>query len=340
MTDSPAQSGTKRKRLSYACNDCREKKTRRDEEQPCRNCRLAGVQCVTTDKRRDNAPVSHRRRHNSALARAEIAEWLDTRVHSSKRGHLRLAAPRPGHQSPVCPLLLLLLRTNSDFGANAGAKRGWRTGRLPMMPCFVGSSTVELLGEWLNMALYRLNIPKSHMAPPIINGDFASLILERSPDLPPPPERRRAIDTFRKTLYQLFPFLSHDDGDIISKEGFTAQNLLLRKASDAPGNGLTYLIITAGLLATPSSEETRTLVSSYLSCCNSLLGYTLATRSLKSVQFVLLFSIVLQSCDKLAWAWDVLSMGVSLAQSIGIYRSSASAIGDQSNRSTSEGNTW
>ncbi|KAJ6127607.1 hypothetical protein N7523_003219 [Penicillium sp. IBT 18751x] len=350
MTDSPVQSGIKRKRLSYACNHCREKKTRCDEEQTCRNCRLAGVQCVTTDKRRDNAPVSHRRRHNSALDPEELKSRSVWSIPSAEgSGHqsaqLQAGASPLGRATPRTPESSLSSippapQDQLRLWSQCWGKEGWRTGRLPMMPRFVGSSTVELLGEWLNMALYRLKIPKSHMIPPIINGDFASLILERSPDLPPPLERRRAIDTFRKTLYQLFPFVGQDEGYFISKEDFTAQNLLLRKASDAPSNGMTYLIITAGLLAIPPSEETRTFVSTYLSYCNSLLGYTLATRSLKSVQFVLLFSIVLRSCDKLAWAWDVLSMGVSLAQSIGINRSSASATGDQSNRSNSERDTW
>lgn len=350
MTDSLAQPGTKRKRLSYACNYCREKKTRCDEEQPCRNCHLAGVQCVTTDKRRDNAPVSHRRRPNLTLDSDEPRSRNVWSIHSADgSGHqstqLQAGTSPLGRATPRTPesSLSSIAPAPKDqlrLWSQCWGKEGWRTGRLPMMPRFVGSSTVELLGEWLNMALYRLKIPKPHIISPSINGDFASLVLERPPDLPPPPERRRAIDSFWKTLYQIFPFLGQDAGGIISKEGFTAQNLPLRKSSDAPSNGMTYLIVTSGLLATPSSEETRTLVSSYLSYCNSLLGYALATRSLKSVQFVLLLSIVLRSCDKLAWAWDVLSMGVSLAQSIGINRSSASSTGDLSKQSTSESDTW
>ncbi|KAJ5137124.1 hypothetical protein N7448_005678 [Penicillium atrosanguineum] len=350
MTDSPAQPAAKRKRLSYACNYCREKKTRCDEEQPCRNCRLAGVQCVTTDKRRDNAPVSHRRRPDLSLGSDELrprSVWPINPADAPRRwcaqfqagtSPLSRATPRTPEStlSSITPAPQDQLRLWSQ----CWGKDGWRTGRLPMMPRFVGSSTVELLGEWLNMALYRLKAAKTRIIPPSINGDFASLILEHPPDLPLPPERHRAIDTFWKTLHQLFPFLGQDAAEIISAEASTAQNLLLRKSSDAPSNGMTYLIITAGLLATPSSVETRALVSSYLSYCNSLLGYILATRSLKSVQFILLLSIVLRSCDKLAWAWDVLSMGVSIAQSIGINRSSASSASNIPKQPTSESETW
>jgi hypothetical protein len=209
-----------------------------------------------------------------------------------------------------------------------------------MMPRFVGSSTVELLGEWLSMALYRLKIAKSHIISPVINDDFATLILQQAPDLPPPSEMHQAIDTFWKTLHQLFPFLDRDAAKFLSTEGSNIQNLPLRKASDAPRDGLAYLIVTAGLLAMSSSQETRTYVSSYLSYCNSLIGYALATRSLESVQFILLLSMVLRSCDKLAWAGDLLSMGVSLAQSIGMNRYPSSFTRESSKRPGRESETW
>ncbi|KAL2126437.1 hypothetical protein VTI74DRAFT_921 [Chaetomium olivicolor] len=48
----------KRKRLNFACNHCRSKKVRCDQQYPsCQSCLVAGIECITTDTRRPGVEV-------------------------------------------------------------------------------------------------------------------------------------------------------------------------------------------------------------------------------------------------------------------------------------------
>lgn len=177
---------------------------------------------------------------------------------------------------------------------------------------------MELMTEWLDMAFYRLKGSKTHALSPLVNQDFAANIPDKAPGLPSPEEVQAYMNNFSDTLGQIFPFLDRN----IPELSFMAKTLesMARPSqlSGVPQRALVYLMITAGMMAMPASEGSQSLISSYIGYCNSLLGHIVATRSLKSVQAILLFAMVLRSCDKIAWAWDVLTMGVSMAQSIGI----------------------
>lgn len=312
MNESIEQPATKRKRLSYACNHCREKKTRCDEDQPCRNCRLAGVECVTTDKRRDGIRVEHRRRQEldgrSPSGPIERARAPQPAAVVSPMPQGRTPRTPESHVSTVAPAST---QDRPRIWSQCWGPEGWKTGRLPMMPRFVGSSMLELMTAWLDMAFYRLRGTQTHVVSPLLNRSFAAAILEQAPELPDQSLIRVYTDSYWNTLHRIFPFLDRTTAEPV-------YNTYSNTALDAPSRALKYLIVTAGLLTMPPSDDSRALVSSYISYCNSLLGHIVARRDLQSVQVILLFSIVLRSCDKIAWAWDVLTMGVSLAQSIGI----------------------
>lgn len=291
----------KRIRLSFACNYCRSKKTRCDEEQPCRNCRQAGVECITTDKRRAGALVSSRRR---AVTTTESPSQAG--IPRTPDSHLSTTTPSASQDRP-------------RLWSQPWGREGWKTGRLPMMPRFVGASTVELMTEWLDMAFYRLKGSKTHAISPLVNQNFAAEIPDKAPELPSLEEVQACMNNFSETLGQLFPFLDRS----MTEPSFMADFLATlamhpSQPSSIPQRALVYLMVTAGMMAMPASEGSQNLISSYIVYCNSLLGHIIATRTLKSVQAILLFAMVLRSCDKLAWAWDILTMGVSMAQSIGI----------------------
>lgn len=177
---------------------------------------------------------------------------------------------------------------------------------------------MELMTEWLDMAFYRLQGSKTHALSPLVNQEFAAEIPEKAPELPSLEEMQACMNNFSDTLGQLFPFLDRS----ITEAVFTTEDLASTtnpsRSSEVSQRALIYLTVTAGMMAMPASEGSQSLISSYIAYCNSLLGHIVATRSLKSVQAILLFAMVLRSCDKLAWAWDILTMGVSMAQSIGI----------------------
>ncbi|KAJ5953499.1 hypothetical protein N7454_000395 [Penicillium verhagenii] len=337
LTDQPP---AKRKRLSYACNYCREKKTRCDEEQPCRNCRVAGVECVTTDKRRDGALVEHRRRDTYENISVPAAPNAQTpRPGAVMYPAQQACTPRtPQSHSPSA--IPTAAQERPRLWSQCWGPEGWKTGRRPMMPRFVGSSMLELMTEWLDMAFYRLKGPKAHAVSPVVNPDFASTILAHPPHLPPPAELQLYIESYWNTLHRIFPFLDRVVVDsLYDKDSHTVQNPVPHSAANTPTQALQYLIVTAGLLTMPADESCRSLISSYISYCNSLLGYIVSNRCLQSVQAILLFAMVLRSCDKTAWAWDILAMGVSMAQSIGINQIS-SAQKDSSTPDTPEFRIW
>ncbi|GLI76696.1 hypothetical protein PoHVEF18_004973 [Penicillium ochrochloron] len=168
------------------------------------------------------------------------------------------------------------------------------------------------------MAFYRLKGAKTHALSPLVNQNFAAGIPEKAPALPSPGELEAYMSNFSDTLGQLFPFLDRSMMDSSFLTDTFASTVHPAQASGVHQRALVYLMVTAGMMAMPASEGSQSLISSYIAYCNSLLGHIVATRSLKSVQGILLFAMVLRSCDKIAWAWDILTMGVSMAQSLGI----------------------
>ncbi|KAL4967594.1 uncharacterized protein BDV14DRAFT_197958 [Aspergillus stella-maris] len=286
----------KRKRLSYACNYCRQKKTRCDEQQPsCRNCRVAGVDCITTDKRRAGAIVNYRRR--------SITETAITPTESQTRSIVRT----PVSQSQPSPLPSAG-QSRVRLSAQCWDRSGWRSGRLPMMPRFVGSCMFDIMTEWLDLAFYRLKIPAPYTASsPSVP---ASLLLPQPPPLlPSPPEMHVLGRVFLETLCQIFPFISEEQVNALCN---------LNPGMSSSKQALVYLIAATG--STTRHGQQQEMIDAYIGYCNTLLGHVLAERSLVSVQAILLFAIVLRSRDHITWGWDILSLGVSMAQSIGVHQ--------------------
>ncbi|KAL4981229.1 hypothetical protein BDW66DRAFT_164117 [Aspergillus desertorum] len=168
--------------------------------------------------------------------------------------------------------------------------------------------------EWLDLAFYRLRIPAPYsgstqpgpsVSVPVSSGPHSP------PALPSGPEMRVLGQRFLQTVCCVFPFMSEDEVyslcDSDSARSFSEQ-------------ALAYLIATTALMAGDSQPAPAV----YISYCNTPLGHMVAERSLQSVQAILLFAIVLRSCDHIAWAWDILCLGVSVAQSAGINESQSS----------------
>ncbi|KAL3433653.1 hypothetical protein BDV09DRAFT_205202 [Aspergillus tetrazonus] len=169
--------------------------------------------------------------------------------------------------------------------------------------------------EWLDLAFYRLRIPAPYPAPypapaqPAASASVPVSVLQSAPDLPPGPERRILGERFLQTVCSVFPFLSTNEVYSLCDPGTDP-------ARPVSGQALAYLIAATALMAGDAQPQPALAV--YLSYCNSLLGHMVAERSRQAVQAILLLAISLRSCDHIAWAWDILGLGVSMAQSIGI----------------------
>ncbi|KAJ5792102.1 uncharacterized protein N7503_008080 [Penicillium pulvis] len=300
---------------------------------------MAEVECVTTDKRRHGALVRHRRRkHHDTLPPSDAANVeLQRRTMMSPAPEVCTPQPLESHSTSAA-------RTSTEqrprLSSQCWGPEGWRTGRLPMMPRFVGSSLLELMTEWLDMAFYRLKGPKAHAISPVIDQGLTSVILLHPPKLPPGELLQVCIESYWNTVHPIFPFLNRAIVDsLYDSDTSSTQSSFSSHGQNSPREALKYLVLTAGLLATPADGSSRSLVSSYISYCNSLLGHIISHREIISVQTVLLFAMVLRCCDKVAWAWDILTMGVSMAQSIGINQTSSPQNGS-SNQDTPEFQTW
>ncbi|KAL5333701.1 hypothetical protein BJX70DRAFT_403319 [Aspergillus crustosus] len=304
------QPSPKRKRLSYACNYCRQKKTRCDEQQPsCRTCRIAGVQCITTDKRRAGVVVSHRRR-------SQATTTVEPQTLNTPDSHTE---PSPVPSS----------RSRPGVPTQCWDRAGWQSGRLPMMPRFVGGSMFEIMTEWLDLAFFRLRIPAPYASLPSAGvAPSPGIVLQAAPALPSADEMRLFGDRFLDTIQHIYPFIAEDQLRHICS---------LKYSVSASDQALIYLVATFGLMTGPVSHQSKPTISYYLIHINSLLGHLVAERSLASVQATLLMAIVFRCCDHVAQAWDVLSLGVSMAQSIGINQSH---FGHSDQSHTQAYNTW
>ncbi|KAL4923718.1 fungal specific transcription factor domain-containing protein [Aspergillus undulatus] len=175
--------------------------------------------------------------------------------------------------------------------------------------------------EWLDLAFYRLRIPAPYppdaSAQPGPSVSVSVSVPHSPPALPSGHEMRELGRTFLQTVCCIFPFLSDDE--VYDLCGSDAARTFSEQA-------LAYLIATTAFM----EGDTQPAPAAYVSYCNTLFGHMVAERSLQSVQAILLLAIVLRSCDNIAWAWDVLCLGVSIAQSIGINQNQLS----ESHRST------
>lgn len=342
----------KRKRLSYACNYCRAKKTRCDEQFPsCQNCQLAGVSCITVNKKRPYAPVQNRRKDRTSMERPLDAEA--PRVTA-------LASPETGGVSPSSlsgPELSIAPARSRSRSSGLGSIDGhqwstpsWDTRHLPVMPTRAGSSMIHNSTQWLDLALSRLGIPLSSsirvdlrpcLSSPSTLAGYSIPCVE--PGLPPFEELRRLTELFFKFHHPVYPFLDHHyilallDGasDKVRSDNRT------RKCGKVPRSMLIYSITILGYMDNPQAS-CRPL-SAYIAYCHTLIGHLLLEPALESVQALLLFSITLRLRDKLSQAWDVLMLAISMSHTLrlsdlSVYTQSEHQIVPDGARDTSR--TW
>ncbi|KAL3445282.1 hypothetical protein BJX65DRAFT_297024 [Aspergillus insuetus] len=334
---------SKRKRVSFACNYCRSRKTRCDERQPsCTPCLAAGVECITTDKRRPGVPVHSRRR---AVAAATSGRRRDT------------STPTPSPKAAIEWMMPASMTSDDSISVNQsdGMLLQWKNkasvlrgacssycphhpgqqppgiiercpGRLPMMPRFCGITTVHIMTKWLDLALCRLGMHEASLSakisfPPALASprlhDF------QPPNLPPSTEASGYLSQYMSAVDPVFPVPIRSALETIQSTIFTAvqaPNAMLA-THEPPLQALYYLSLALGSMVGSTLIARREQVSSYIGYCNSLLGHLIGYRSLRSVQAVFLLSLVLLQCGRIFESFEVLKIAVSIGQSISLDRS-------------------
>ncbi|KAF7535969.1 hypothetical protein G7054_g4982 [Neopestalotiopsis clavispora] len=148
-TSPEAGAPPKRRRLNFACNYCRSRKSRCDEQKPsCRACLTAGIPCVTVDKRRPGVSIT---RHeagatpsssNSTQGAAAVtspsvqttfrrASLIDAPTEQSS---VPVPAPVPQHRRPSSVVPPLTPRSANELQEENNHGRPWNpppTRRIP-----------------------------------------------------------------------------------------------------------------------------------------------------------------------------------------------------------------
>lgn len=344
---------SKRRRLNFACNYCRSRKTRCDEQKPsCHACTVAEVPCITTDKRRPGVDIERHgagspSRYRSVPASSpqsfaatdrtpaslSVGEttYLPVREQSSVTSHDQLGFVES--QTSAVPLLLNIgaaipsAQSAPDVqegdhltGESPPNSRATRfVGRLPFFLHITGRNTLEILTAWLGIALFRLGMPH----------DFRNLLAHEKepralqfslppiiPALPDSDECQRLMGLYFKAVYPIFPAISPSRAQEALRSVSSLGNEAPVWEADLSARLLVYLIISLGSQVDRGAAVDRS--STYLSFCKAMLGQVVEMLSIEAVQILFLLSLALRCQDQVSSPWSTLSLCVSMAMSIGL----------------------
>lgn len=344
----------KRRRINFACNYCRNRKTRCDEQKPsCMACITAGVECITTDRRRPGVEVLRRetrrrpsrtstsslptptpsgRLHSSPISRQDViaGEYHDDATVRAEIGSTpgggfshdgdlrnppRQTATHPAGSVPTWP---------EDEAQPDGPQRTKFQGKLPVfIPCR-GSNSIEIIGDWLDLASRRLGLQHRGDLPPNSRKESplrrTTLIPSSEPcDFPPADMARTLAARFFDGIHVLFPLLSRDQS-----EENVAMALELGPGAFAEARGIAslaqlYSIWAIGFAAEPRLDRVFDPRES-LDYCKTLLGHLLVVNSVENVRAIVLLAICLNTYDDYAGARNAFSIGVSMATTLGLHQ--------------------
>jgi Fungal specific transcription factor domain/Fungal Zn(2)-Cys(6) binuclear cluster domain len=326
--DSGSATNVKRPRQGTACNWCRSHKLKCDAEQPsCHNCRKRGIECVTTNLRRQGAesqrlePLGRHKKRNSTLSHFQQPESSCSPSHpsifavpfnditrqqqTSDDGSRQSTADISSQEQTSTATSLTLVTDKSSSRRQ-----------------MIGSgSSMYVLVQWLDLFFakqgnwdaifpyfqqslaYSMEVPLSF---PI------SL-----PPLPSPDETKEYISIFFTRIYPVFP--------ILDKHLFTESVEYLREkltsqldSKDYPALACAYAVFSAA--ADEADGHPTGLGTQYLEGAYVLYAHIVAIPYLTSVQALLLLVIVLRNRGKDGASWGILGQAIRIAQSTGLHR--------------------
>ncbi|BAE63557.1 unnamed protein product [Aspergillus oryzae RIB40] len=148
-------------------------------------------------------------------------------------------------------------------------------------------------------------------------------VASMEPGLPPVDELHRLIELFFKVYHPIYPFLDRGMIRLLVSESsdMSQRSARSRRVSKTSRLMLLYLITILGTMAGPTVFQQH--LNTYLSYCHTLVGHLILQPSIESVQALLLFSITLRLRDQLSQAWDVLTLAISMSQTLRLAHLSA-----------------
>lgn len=348
----PGEGPPKRRRLNFACNYCRSRKSRCDEQKPsCRACLTAGIPCVTVDRRRPGVSITRHEAGSAPYSQGITAATTPKPPSAASPGSgtgLPGSATQRRPSAPV-PLTPRSVSEGQDDGPSQRSREGHSlgedevrdpagdvhaetdyanqttkfSGRLPMLRPSKGSCTSELLTDWLDLALHRLGIRK-RLGPLLTSDDsmVPSQLPEFSLTFPPLPDSRASQELlflYLEEVNSVFPVL-----DAIKAGQSLDLALQIGPAAFSREQGflpllILYLVLSIGALS-HESREWQEFSRTTLNYCKSYVGHLMGWNTLQAVQAMFLLSVCLKCHDQLSAGWSALSLCVSMATSRGLNR--------------------
>ncbi|KAM6527621.1 hypothetical protein FALCPG4_008675 [Fusarium falciforme] len=326
---------TKRRRLNFACNYCRARKTRCDEQQPsCQACLLAGVPCVTEDRRKPGQWVQRREAGKGPDASSARSASPLEEHRAADADNCQASSPADSRTTSIIPLARPEM-TGSESGSQAqdGASTAQTVNnRLPIWCQSEAANSFEILTEWLDLAFHRLSIPyrvgvnqgtesgASNTTPNPRHGLVQLQPSRTVPDIPDAQTVEKLIQVFKEEIHAFFPVLRLD---LARAEALQACQLSANtnQTETIDLNLLrTLLLIAAGGF---HQQEQKDFTKHTLTLARDSLGHLIGSVTIDTVEVLFLFSVCLRLNDELASAWTTLGLCISLAACLGLHRPSA-----------------
>ena len=344
---------SKRQRLSTACNQCRKRKVRCDEEQPqCRNCTIRGDTCITTDPNEPSREVTRRRAHtvsrslekdllnpkSSVYSVSNTSESLPPSL--SHHGEFGLSSPKssvatsPGmgsgrHANDVegRPTVEPEQQRSSDYSYDR--EMILNTDHTSHKRKLLGNGTLQALARYLDRYFERkgwelinsrfaFGMQYAEEGP--LNGLAFGQPLPCIPDLD---DLGANLEIFNRRIYPLYPVMDLETFRV-SVQKLALQDLQKLSQGDIPILSCLYSVLA--LVADEKAGKYTASGYAYLSAAYGLSAYVTSSPYLPSVQALLLLALALRARNKDGAGWQTLGQAIRVAQSIGLHRRVDSSI--------------
>ncbi|KAJ4982966.1 fungal specific transcription factor domain-containing protein [Stagonosporopsis vannaccii] len=322
----------KRRRLNLACNYCRSRKTRCDEQKPsCHACLAAGLECITTDPRRPNQPVE-RREAGKGLVNSAVS----TGSFQSPE-HLILQHQTASNVSPeVVPSTILdgasgeelptsleeqpppLINGYNNTNNNAGGP-GFH-GLLPILKHEVSSTSVDVLTGWLNVASFRLGLGhRFGLKIPHNTDQYHHAFPIPAPSILDLPDLLACSSNYFESVGPVYPVIDQEEMyTTLEKVQTHGISTLVPDPEHLPQIVIALVVIDIGSsVASTASSDTSDLYA----FLKDLLGRLIGRPTIPNIKALFLLALDMYYHDDLASSWSTITLCISMAKAVGLDKS-------------------
>ncbi|RKK72176.1 hypothetical protein BFJ69_g10310 [Fusarium oxysporum] len=314
---------SKRRRLNFACNYCRSRKTRCDEQQPsCQACILAGIACVTEDRRRPGKLIKRREAGKStdggSVTSASPSEYgLQAGADGVVERRHSIAEPR------TIAVVTGPIRARSQSPRPSQSRDSSHTDTisnpLPIWRQSAGTTSFQILTEWLDLACSRLSIPYhfGSYPPSTLNPQSASQPQHGIPITPETWVPQTLFDAYAREIHTFYPVVRLDQAraDVVQSHLPHPGSLALHSVDIAALRS--HLLFAAGGCIIQHAGR-KAYMTETLSLARSALGHLIGNVSYDTIEVLFLFSVCLRLNDEIISAWTTLGICLSIAHSIAL----------------------